>query len=73
MYFEEAGVRSMGSNFQSQFLDLEVPETAEAELAVRKLDEISLDAPILAELGEKAETAVSQFRAFLAAHRESTE
>ena len=72
-YFEEAGVRSMGSNFESQFLGLEVGATEDAELAVRKLEEASLDAPILAELGDKAEISVSQFRAFLAENRESQE
>ena len=72
-YFEEAGVKSTGSNFESQFYGLEVAATDEAELAVRKLEKNSLDAPILAELGDKAETSVSQFRAFLATNRESKE
>jgi len=72
-YFKEAGVVVMWDNFKAQFLGLEVPATDEVELAVRKLEEGSLDAPILAELGEKAETSVSQFKAFLAENRKSQE
>ena len=72
-YFEEAGVKLVGSNFEAQFYDLEVPATGEAELAVRKLEQNSLDAPILTELGEKAEISVSQFRAFLLANHGSSE
>ena len=72
-YFAEAGVVLTGSNFENQFYGLEVSATEETELAVRKLEEDSLDAPIMAELGDKVEVSVSQFRAFLAAHRESTE
>lgn len=72
-YFEQAGVKSMGQNFQNQFLGLEIAATPETELAVRKLEESSLDAPIMSELGEKAETSTSQFRAFLDANRGSQE
>ncbi|TSC90700.1 MAG: hypothetical protein G01um10142_295 [Parcubacteria group bacterium Gr01-1014_2] len=72
-YFNEAGVVWMGGNFNAQLLGLEVVATEDAELAIRKLEEASLDAPILAELGDKAEISVSQFRAFLAENRESRE
>src|SRR3989344_3580276 len=72
-YFKEAGVVVMWDNFKAQFLGLEVPATDEVELAVRKLEEGPLDAPLLAELGEKAETSVSQFKAFLAENRKSQE
>jgi len=72
-YFKEAGVRWMGKNFETQFLGLEVEATEEVELAVRKLEQASLDAPILAELGGKAELTVSQFQTFLAANRGSSE
>lgn len=72
-YFKEAGVNWMGDNFKAQFLGLEISATDEDELAVHNLEEASLDAPILAELGAKAEISVSQFRAFLAANRESSE
>lgn len=72
-YFKEAGVVVAGSNFKAQFYGLEVPATEEAELAVRKLEETSVDAPILAELCDKAEISVSQFRAFLAENRGSSE
>ncbi|OHA92434.1 MAG: hypothetical protein A2665_00355 [Candidatus Zambryskibacteria bacterium RIFCSPHIGHO2_01_FULL_46_30] len=72
-YFEEAGVVRMGDDFKAQSLDLEVGATEEVELAVRKLKCASLNAPILTELGNKAELTVSQFRAFLAANRGSFE
>ena len=72
-YFKEAGVRWMGKNFETQFLGLEVEATEEVELAVRKLEQASLDAPILVELGGKAELTVSQFQTFLAANRGSSE
>lgn len=72
-YFEEAGVRLFGSNFESQFLGLGIGATDETELAVRKLEKSSLDAPILTELGDKAEISVSQFKAFLAENRKSSE
>ena len=72
-YFKEAGVAVMWDNFKAQFLGLEVPAIDEVELAVRKLEEGSLDAPILTELGEKAETSVSQFKAFLAVNCKSQE
>ncbi|MBI2003520.1 MAG: hypothetical protein HYS78_00860 [Parcubacteria group bacterium] len=72
-YFKEAGVVWANDTFQAEFYDLELPATEEIELAVRKLEETSLDAPILAELRDKAEISVSQFRAFLAANRESSE
>lgn len=68
-YFKGAGVVLMTDNFKTQFLDLEVPAAGEAELAVRRLKEASVGAPILAELEEKAEIEVSQFRAFLAENR----
>lgn len=72
-YFEEAGVVWMGDNFKAQFIDLEVPATDARELAVLNLEEKSLDAPILAELKERAEISVSHFREFLNKHRNSKE
>lgn len=72
-YFKEAGVILMGSNFQAQFLGLEVGATAETELAVRKLEKGSLDKPIRDELRGKAEISVSQFKTFLNANRGSQE
>ncbi|KKR29762.1 MAG: hypothetical protein UT62_C0030G0001 [Parcubacteria group bacterium GW2011_GWC1_39_8] len=61
-YFEEVGVQRTSSNFKSQFYGLEVAATDEVELTVYKLEENSLDASILAELGDKTETSVSQFQ-----------
>lgn len=72
-YFEEAGVTLMGPDFESQFVDLEVAATPETEMAVRKLEKNSFNAPILVELGEKAVTSISQFREFLVANRKSRE
>lgn len=72
-YFKEAGVVITGSNFENQFYGLEVTATEEAKLAVRRLERDSPSVPILTELGDKAETNVSQFRAFLAENRKSTE
>src|SRR3989344_1966274 len=72
-YFEGAGVKSMGGNFQTQFLGLELSAVGETELAVHKLEENSLDAPIMAERGDKTETSVSQFRTFLHSNRNSSE
>ena len=64
-YFEEAGVVWANDIFQAEFYGLDLPATKEIELAVRKLEEVSLDASILAELGDKAEISVSQLCAFL--------
>ena len=74
-YFKEAGVVWMDENFKAQFLGLEVAAIGETELTIRKLEVASVDDPIIAELGgkEKAEISVSQFRAFLAANRDSSE
>ncbi len=72
-YFAEAGVKFMGDNFKSQFLGLKVVSTEAAELNVNKLTIASRDIPILAELDDKAEISVSQFRAFLAENRKSSE
>ena len=72
-YFKEVGVISMGNNFKAQFLGLEIPQLQNSELAIWKLEKNSLDNPILEELGDKAEISISQFHAFLAANRESSE
>lgn len=72
-YFEGAGVKFMGSNFRAQFLGLEVGATSSVELKVQELTVASKDIPILYELGDQAENSVSQFRAFLAENRNSSE
>jgi len=72
-YFEGAGVKWTGSNLESQFYGLEVLAVGESRLAVHILEQNSLDAPIMAELGNKAEISVSQFRAFLDGNRGSSE
>ncbi|MEX2014028.1 MAG: hypothetical protein WD896_01590 [Parcubacteria group bacterium] len=72
-YFEEAGAKWFGSNFEDQFFGLEVPPVQNGELAVHRLEEPSFDESILAALGDKAEISVSEFKAFLAKNRESRE
>lgn len=66
-YFEDARVVWMSRNFQEQFFSLEVPSLSSADFIVRRLEQNSLDAPIIAELGgeEKAETSASHFTDFL--------
>lgn len=72
-YFEEAGVKWTGDNFEAQFLGLEVEAVDETILSVHKLNESSLDEPILVELGDKAETTPSQFKEFLSQNKKSKE
>lgn len=72
-YFQEAGVVWMGEQFQALFLGLEIGNTDPVELVVHELPEKMLDKEILAELGDKAELTVSQFKAFLAGNRKSKE
>ncbi len=70
-YFEEAGVKWMNDNFESQFLVLEVEAVDETTLSIHKLDEASLDEHILTELGDKAEITLSQFKEFLSKNKKS--
>jgi len=79
-YFEEAGVKWteagvnwLNDNFKSQFLGLEVEAVDETTLSIHKLDEASLDEPILQELGDKTETTPSQFKEFLSKNKKSGE
>ena len=72
-YFEKAGVKWAGSNFEDYFYGLEFPASEDTELVVRKLEQESLDSPIFAELGDKAEISISQFHAFLTANHASPE
>ncbi len=74
-FWEDAGVKWMGENFEAQFIGLDVPATPATDLCVRKLEQNSLDALIIAELGgeEKAETSISHFKDFLSKNRKSTE
>ena len=72
-YFKEAGVVWMGSKFKAQFLNLAEFGVEATDLVVRKLVEASLDALVLVELGDKAETFVSQFREFLSLNKRSPE
>ncbi|MEK7503289.1 MAG: hypothetical protein AAB556_02490, partial [Patescibacteria group bacterium] len=43
------------------------------KLAIRRLEQNSLDKSILKELGKKSTISISQFHAFISAHRESKE
>lgn len=72
-YFEEAGVKWTGDNFEAQFLGLEVEAVDETTLSINKLSENSLDESILTELDDKAETTPSQFKEFLSQNKKSEE
>ncbi|MEX2341241.1 MAG: hypothetical protein WD605_02885 [Candidatus Paceibacterota bacterium] len=72
-WLKEAGVVWTGGNFETNFFGLKVAATEAADLSVRRLEQSSLDAPILTDLGDKAEIGISQFRAFLAENCESKE
>lgn len=72
-YFDQAGVKWMGSNFKTQFLGLTIQVLQKNNLAIRKLEVNSKDGPIFKELGKKAKISISEFHAFLSANRESKE
>ncbi len=63
----EVKIGYLGANFQTWFLGKIEEPVGEAELAIHTLTEPALDAPILEELGERAETTLSQFWALLKA------
>gem|GEM_PF-1623539 len=71
-YFEEAGMKWMGDNFQAQFFGLEVSATEPSNIKVSKLEKDSLDVEILANLGDEAEISIQEFKTFLATNRESS-
>ncbi len=56
---QEANVGWTGENFKRLFLNKIEENVSEAKLVVSRLERASLDAPILAELGGKAETSLS--------------
>jgi hypothetical protein len=72
-YWKSVGVVWMGDNFQTHLLGLEVARAGEMELAVSNLEEASVDAPILAELGDRARIPASQIGNFLKEHKGSEE
>jgi len=72
-FWEDHAVESMNSDFEDQFLELEVEAVGAVTLSISKLEKNSLDAPILAELGEKAVTSVLHFAELLNYHRGSSE
>jgi hypothetical protein len=74
-YFKDAGVVWTNNNFDNQFVGLKVPAAPSTDFIVRKLEQNSLDAPIIAELGgeKNAEISVSHFKDFLQKNRKSTE
>jgi len=72
-YFQDAGVKWANDTFKNQFLGIKVEGVEEVTLSIHKLDEASLDAPILTELGDKAETPISTFREFLRENHKSQE
>ena len=56
---KEANVGWTGDNFKRLFLDKIGENVPEANLAVSRLEEASLDAPILKELGDRAEVSLA--------------
>lgn len=75
-YWENAGVVWANEHFKVQFGDdLALDDAAASVYVIRRLEQGSLDAPIIAELGgeESAESPVAHFHAFLAENRKSTE
>ncbi len=51
----------LGDNFKENFLNKKETDIAPATLRIQKLKNSSLDTPILAELGDKAETTMAHF------------
>ena len=68
-YWGKAGVKWMGETFRAQFMGLEVPEVSEGEFLLRPLVAPTQSSPVVEELGDKAETPVSQLHAFMDANR----
>ncbi|MDP2789009.1 MAG: hypothetical protein Q8O46_03090 [bacterium] len=72
-FWELAGVKTMGDNFKTHCLGVDVKTVGDTTLTIHKLERRSLDAPILAERGEKVRIPLSQIGPFLNAHRGSSE
>jgi len=62
----QAKISWIGSNFQEWFFGKTEEPVAATELRYAKLTRSSLDAPILEELGDKAEASLSQMYALMA-------
>jgi len=62
---DKVKINWIGDNFKSRFGKKIERAIRPAKLAVQELGEASLDAPILAELGERAETSLAHFWALL--------
>lgn len=58
-HLKEANVGWMGENFKRLFFDKVEENVGEAHLVAYNLERNSLDAPILAELGDRAETSLA--------------
>ncbi|MCX6760056.1 MAG: hypothetical protein NTW46_01795, partial [Candidatus Nealsonbacteria bacterium] len=58
-HLKEANVGWTSDNFQKLFLDKVEESVKDAAIAVHRLERDSLDAPILAELGNRAETKLA--------------
>ncbi|MDO8303215.1 MAG: hypothetical protein Q7T18_08235 [Sedimentisphaerales bacterium] len=61
----KAGIGWMGENFKNRFLGKTEEPAPEATLRYHKLNESSLDGPILAELGDKTETTLANLFSLL--------
>ena len=56
---KEVNIAWLGDNFRQHFISKVEEPQAEVELRISRLKKASLDAPILAELGSKAETSLA--------------
>lgn len=63
-YLKSAKVRDFFGD-QSDWFDMEVPETVEAKLVVRMIEQQTSNEQVLEELGEHAEINLSEMRGFL--------
>lgn len=62
---DKAGIGYLGENFKNRFFGKTEEATPEVTLRYHKLNESSLDGPILAELGDKTETTLANLFSLL--------
>lgn len=72
-HIKEANVGWMGNNFKAHFLDKQEDNVQAGELNVHRLEQASLDPPMMAELGEKATISLAHFFQLLTAQSQGQE
>lgn len=72
-HLKQANVGWMGDNFKGLFLDKVEEDVGAGTIAVHCLEKTSLDAPIMAELGERAELQLAHFFELLKAQSKREE